>query len=100
MQEVKKHEHLNNINSMKIIFSIAEFLNYLGLLIVLCIFIYKSSLVIDFLDLATIGFFIIYIIPIIINIIIIRIYKKGFESINSLFGYLLQSINEIENKTK
>ena len=97
MEEVKKHKYLNNINSMKALFSISEFFNIFGFLIVWCIFIYRAFI---FLDLNTIFIFLGYAFIFIINLIIIRVFKEGLESINSLFKHLLQSINEIENKTK
>ena len=106
MQEVKKHEYLNNISSMKTIFIIAEIFNYLVFLIVFLYFILAisdakhSSIYLDISDPLTIVLFIAYMIPIIINLVIIRIFKKGFKSINSLFKHLLQSINELEDKIK
>tara|TARA_Y100001970_G_scaffold284067_1_gene400675 strand:- start:699 stop:971 length:273 start_codon:yes stop_codon:yes gene_type:complete len=86
MQETKKNEQLNNINSIKVIFSILEVLNIFSFLVGWAYFIFLAF---TSLDLYIVLIFFGYSVLFIINILIIRIFKKGFESISSLFAHLL-----------
>ena len=86
MQETKKNEQLNNINSIKVIFSILEVLNIFSFLVGWAYFIFLAF---TSLDLYIVLIFFGYSVLFIINILIIRKFKKGFESISSLFAHLL-----------